>query len=92
VDQFLALLTLIVLASIAAAMIVLICYFAPKIRRRHQDEEPEYCDSCSRIVDPHSPYHCYLCLTWLCSEPCERKHRQRRHRVTVGPARGPEAA
>jgi len=89
-QEFLAFLTVIVLASILALCVVLLCYYVPIIRRRHLELEPEYCDSCGHVVDPHSPFHCYLCLTWLCSEPCERRHRQRRHSVTVRP--GPEAA
>ena len=91
-DQLLALFTIAVLAMIAAAMVALLVFYIPRIRRRSLEEQDGFCDSCGSPVNHYSPFSCFLCMSYLCCEPCKRRHLQRRHQVTAGPRRGPEAA
>jgi hypothetical protein len=87
-ETFLQLLTVMVLASILALCVVLLCYYVPSLRRRAMSYDAGQCAVCGVgfYGEASALYGCPACPGQFCSLHCLSRHRTR---TTCG---GPEAA
>jgi len=87
-DSFLQFLTVVVLASILALCVVLLCYYIPKLRGRAILRGAGQCAYCGAgfYGEASAMYGCLACPGQFCSIYCLSRHRAR---TACG---GPEAA
>ena len=70
-----------ILSMGAAAILVAILYWLPKIRAFHIEQNDPWlpCETCGKPTDDLSPWSCAIHLIPLCSEPCRMRHKAKVH-------------